>query len=204
MSIKLTWPKKPDKIPANGGTFHIGVMCDVADRIILSGENVITPSFVDAKAGELSVVTVHIPANGGTARTIRLICGSEMIDAEQEGKARRNAAPVRSEEKTKVTETIPGISTYGVTGKAGAAGKAGADYSADIDTMYSAADLRKKLGLTSTSYKNKIDGWAVDIWKYRSGALTSITFNAGTNDRWTTSDVVMARNLSTKELLILN
>ena len=204
MNIRLTWPKRPDVIPAEGGIFNIGVISDATGRAVMSGENAIAPSFVDVDNGRVSPVTIQIPENTGAARTVRVTCGERCVEIEQSAGTAVMKAVKAVKATPAIKETIPGLSTYGVTGKAGKAGEDGTNYSADTDSMYSVSMLRRALGLKSTSYTSRVDGWAVDVWKYRSGALTSITFDAEPNSTWTTGDVVMARNLSTKEMLILN
>lgn len=161
MNIRLTWPKRPDMIPAEGGTFNIGVISDCDGRAVISGENVITPSFVDVNKGKAVPVTIQIPKNAGAARTARVTCCGQCVEITQStGTVVMKAkAPTRPA----IKETIPGLSTYGVTGSAGKVGKDGTDYKPDIDSMYSASKLRQKLGLKSTSYTNKVDGWAVDV-----------------------------------------
>lgn len=75
MNIRLTWPKRPDVIPAEGGIFNIGVISDGAGRAVMSGENVIAPSFVDVDNGRVTPVTIQVPENTGAARTVRVTCG---------------------------------------------------------------------------------------------------------------------------------
>lgn len=181
MNIRMTWPKQPDVIPAEGGIFNIGVISDGGGRAVMSGENVIAPSFVDVDNGRVTPVTIQVPENTGAARAVRVTCGGQCVEIEQAAGTAVMRAAKAVKAAAAIKETIPGLSTYGVTGGAGKAGKDGTNYSADTDSIYSVSRLRQALGLKSTSYTNRVDGWAVDVWKYRSGALTSITFDAEPN-----------------------
>lgn len=158
MNIRLTWPKRPDVIPADGGIFNIGVISDGAGRAVISGENAVTPSFVDVTGNMVTPVTIQIPENTGAVRTVRVTCGGQSIEINQSAGTvvMKTAKAVKS--RPAVNETIPGLSTYGVTGKAGKAGKDGVDYTADVDSMYSVSKLRRDLGLKSTSYTSRVDG----------------------------------------------
>ena len=157
MNIRLTWPKRPDVIPAEGGIFNIGVISDAAGRAVISGENVITPSFVDVDNGRVSPVTIQIPENTGAARTVRVTCGERCVEIEQSAGTAVMKAAKAVQAAPAMKETLPGLSTYGV------AGEDGTNYSADTDSMYSVSMLRRALGLKPTSYTSRVDGWAVDV-----------------------------------------